>query len=135
MSKRILLADDDESVRKMIARVLESAGYQVVNASTGRQTLTQFCSARPDLVLLDLRMPDQEGWETFDQINLCDPLVPVVVITAWPNQHEQAAARGTDALMEKPLDIALMLDTIHRLLTEPDQARIRRERERRLAAA
>ena len=132
MRKQILLADDDESVRKMIARVLESAGFQVVNASTGSEAVVRFCSSRPDLVLLDLRMPDQDGWETFEQINRRDQRVPIVVITAWPNQQEQAAARGIDALMEKPLDMALLLATIQKSLTETEQTRTRREKERRL---
>jgi len=132
MRKQILLADDDESVRKMIARVLESAGFQVVNAGTGSEAVVRFCSSRPDLVLLDLRMPDQDGWETFEQINRRDQRVPIVVITAWPNQQEQAAARGIDALMEKPLDMALLLATIQKFLTETEQTRTRREKERRL---
>jgi DNA-binding response OmpR family regulator len=126
MKKRILLADDDESVRKMVGRVLESVGYQVLMASTGRETVAKFRAGKPDLILLDLKMPDQEGWEAFEQVNHEDALVPVVVITAWPNQYDQAVKRGIDALMEKPLDMQLLLETIESLLREPEAQRTQR---------
>jgi two-component system response regulator MtrA len=126
MKKQILLADDDESVRKMVGRVLESAGYEVLHACSGNEAVTKFRNNRPDLVLLDLKMPDQEGWETFDQLSHCDAMVPVIVITAWPNQYEVAVQRGIDALMEKPLDMPVLLRTIQGLLEEPEQTRVHR---------
>lgn len=126
MKKRILLADDDESVRKMVARVLESAGYAPLLAATGREAVAKFRTGPPDLVLLDLKMPDQDGWKAFDEISRFDSLVPVIVITAWPNQYEQAVQRGIDALMEKPLDLPLLLQTIHNLLAESEPQRVRR---------
>ena len=126
MKKRILLADDDDSVRKMVARVLESAGYQVLQAATGREAVAQFRDGQPHLVLLDLKMPDQDGWRAFEEVNQQNCQVPVIVITAWPNQNEAAARRGIDALMEKPLDLPLLLQTIGNLLEEPRQKRTER---------
>ena len=126
MNDRILLADDDLAVRKMVARVLESAGYEVLHADSGHEALAKFRSGKPQLVLLDLKMPDQEGWETFEAISRLNPLVPVIVITAWPNQYDQAVQRGIDALMEKPLDLALLLTAIQNLLQEPEKQRTQR---------
>jgi CheY-like chemotaxis protein len=126
MKKKILLADDDESVRKMVGRVLETAGYAVLPATTGQEAVARHQSGQPDLVLLDLKMPDHDGWESFKQISEANPLVPVIVITAWPNQYDEAVQRGIDALMEKPLDIALLLQTIQDLLAESEQDRARR---------
>ena len=135
MNKRILLADDDESVRKMVGRVLESAGYQVLQAACGREAVAKFRSSRPSLVLLDLKMPDQEGWQAFDQVSQLDPLVPVIVITAWPNQYDEAVQRGIDALMEKPLDLPVLLQTIDQLLQEPEQQRAQRLTDRSFTTA
>ena len=124
--KRILIADDDESVRKMVARVLESTGYSTVLASNGREAVAKARSTQPDLILLDVKMPEQGGWEAFEQISREAGLVPVIVITAWADQYEEAVQRGIDALMEKPLDLPVLLKTIENLLREPEPQRIRR---------
>jgi len=135
MRKTILLADDDVSVRTMIGRVLESAHYRVIQAGTGREAASQFLNGPPDLVLLDLNMPDKDGWEAWDIMRTLHPFVPVIVITARPNQHDQARKMRIDALMEKPLDLHLLLKTIRQLLLEPDEAHIRRITDRSFGTA
>ena len=126
MKKRILLADDDESVRKMVGRVLETEDYDVLLAQTGREAIVKALSCSPDLVLLDINMPDKNGWEAFELIDRMHPFVPVIVITARPNQYEYATQAGIDALMEKPLDLEVLLKTIRDLLDESDRDRMRR---------
>lgn len=133
--KKILIADDDGSVRKMVARVLESAGYATLLASDGREAVAKFRSAQPDLILLDVKMPEEGGWVAFEQINRVSALTPVIVITAWPNQYEQAVQRGIDALMEKPLDLPLLLRTIENLLGESEAQRTRRLTDRNFTTA
>jgi DNA-binding response OmpR family regulator len=126
MRKTILLADDDASIRAMLGRILEIE-HSVLVASTGREAVLQFLSPHPpDLVLLDLNMPDKDGWEAWHLIRTFDPLVPVIVITARPNQYAEAMRWGVDALMEKPLDLPLLLQSIRRLLSESDEARLER---------
>jgi len=117
MRRQVLLADDDESVRKMVGRVLESEGYEVVTAGSGREAIGRFLGASPDLILLDLNMPDHDGWEAFDVIGQFAPGVPVIVITARPNQQERAIRAGVDGLMEKPLDLPLLLQTMDQLMS------------------
>ena len=124
--KRILLADDDAGVREAIGRVLESEHYEVVSAGTGREAARKFLAEMPDLVLLDLNMPDRDGWEAYDLMNQTHPLVPIIVITARPQQYGIAAERGADALMEKPLDLRLLLSTIAGFLGESEPERVRR---------
>ena len=68
MKKRILLADDDPGIREMLGRVLESEQYEVVLAGTGREAVAKFAAHLPDLILLDLNMPDLDGWEAIDRI-------------------------------------------------------------------
>ena len=110
----------------MVGRVLESEDYEVVLARTGREAISRALSGAPDLVLLDITMPDKNGWEAFELIDRIHPFVPVIVITARPNQHDYATQVGIDALMEKPLDLALLLKTIRELLDESDQQRVKR---------
>jgi CheY-like chemotaxis protein len=126
MTKRILLADDDAGVRQMLKRVLELERYDVVTAGTGAEAAAKFRAHAPDLVLLDLNMPGKDGWEAFDLMNDTHPFVPVIVITAKPRQYERAVAAGVDALMEKPLDLPLLLATIAGLLAESEAERVRR---------
>ena len=126
MTKRILLADDDPGVRQMLARVLELEHYRVVLAGTGWEAAAKFRACAPDLVLLDLNMPGKDGWEAFDLMNDTYPFVPVIVITAKPQQYARAVEVGVDALMEKPLDLPLLLATIADLLAESESDRVRR---------
>ena len=126
MKKKILLADDDSSVRSTLQRVLESENYMVVTAATGRETGARFIEELPDLVLLDLTMPDRNGWEVFELINSTHPLVPVIIITARPHQYAHAADLGVDAIMEKPLELPCLLQTIARFLAESEDERVHR---------
>ena len=125
-ARRILLADDDSGVREMLGRVLESESYRVTFAKTGREAATKFITDPPDLVLLDLNMPDRDGWAAFRVMNVTHPMLPIIVITARPNQYEKAADFGVDALMEKPLNLPVLLKAIHDLLRETEAERTRR---------
>ncbi|MDB6040430.1 MAG: heme response regulator HssR [Verrucomicrobiales bacterium] len=116
MQKRILLADDDQGIRQALARVLESEHYEIITAKTGRQA-AEVCLIYPlDLVLLDLNMPDKDGWEAFCLIKTIRPRLPVFVLTARPNQLEKAVEMGVNALMEKPLDFHQLLKTIREVI-------------------
>ncbi|HEX3627866.1 MAG TPA: response regulator [Verrucomicrobiae bacterium] len=117
--KTILLADDDPAIRQTLGQVLTSEQYRVLFAATGRETAAKFISCLPDLVLLDLNMPDRDGWDAFSLINSTHPGVPVIVITALPHQHERAASLGVALLMEKPLDIPNLLNKVRELLEQP----------------
>jgi two-component system, NtrC family, nitrogen regulation response regulator NtrX len=126
MKMRILLVDDDPGVRRMLQRVLEEEDYAVVASANGSEALESVRITAPDLVLLDLNLPVQNGWEILQQLAEDDPLLPVIIITARPNQLFPALASGAGALMEKPLDLPKLLRTIHDLLAEPAEARLAR---------
>jgi DNA-binding response OmpR family regulator len=123
---RILLVDDDASVRGSLQDVLVEEGYLVIPANDGQHALEIVASTSFDLVLLDLNMPRKNGWDTFERLSAEHPLVPVILITAKPNQLFTAVGAGVGALLEKPLDIPHLLTTIRRLLTESSEARLRR---------
>jgi DNA-binding response OmpR family regulator len=119
----------------MIGRVLKSEDYNVVFAGTGREAVSQFLAGPPDLVLLDLNMPDKDGWEAWQLMNTLHPMVPVIVITARPHQYGQALRMRVDALMEKPLDLPVLLHTMGTLLAEPDEKRVSRMSDPRFRTA
>jgi CheY-like chemotaxis protein len=123
---RILIADDDSVVRGSLAAVLESEGYVVDEARNGIEAVTQAIEHLPDLVLLDLNMPHSDGWTAFSQLDRVTPLLPVIVITARPNQYKEAVRLGVDAFMEKPLDIPILVRAIKRLTSEDEKRHDRR---------
>jgi DNA-binding response OmpR family regulator len=120
--KTILLVDDDRSVRELITRVLEGEDYRVITSVNGNQALDKAENNEIDLVLLDLNMPEKNGWDTFETLTFKHPLVPIVIITARSNQLFTALSAGAAALMEKPLDFPKLLGTIKDLLCEPAEA-------------
>ncbi len=124
--KRILLVDDDPGVREMLGRLLEAEHYEVVLAQDGDEAGAKFVAHSPDLVLLDLNMPQREGWSAFRFMTAAYPLLPVIIITARPNQYVKAEELGVDALMEKPLNFPVLLDAIRRLVLETVSQRTRR---------
>jgi DNA-binding response OmpR family regulator len=124
--KRILVVDDDASVREMLGRVLAGEGYRVMAAANGAEAL-EIAAANPiDLVLLDLNLPGQSGWDTFEGLTMKNPLLAVIIITARSNQLFTALGAGVGALLEKPLDFQELLEAVSRLLAEPDEARLAR---------
>ena len=126
MTKRILLADDDDGVRDSLSQVLAMEGYQVIPAANGRQAVACLRGQSPDLALLDINMPGLDGWQTLERMERRRPLMPVIVITARPNQYHRAVGAGVDALMEKPLDFPRLLEAIASLLAETPQQRLTR---------
>jgi CheY-like chemotaxis protein len=127
MKTKVLLVDDDSSVIGALSGVLRSEGYDVIQAFDGNAALQHFHTVGGvAIVLLDLNMPVKGGWDTFEQLTAINPLLPIIVITARPDQYALADAAGAAALMEKPLEIPLLLETMRKLLSEPTEARLAR---------
>ncbi len=126
MKKRIMVLDDDEPIRQSLLKLLRAEGYEVVLAGDGSEALEKLGRNHIDLLLLDLNLPNKSGWEIFERVTSADPLLPIIVITGKHKQSEMAAAAGVGALMEKPLDIPLLLKTIAELLAELPEKRLKR---------
>ena len=124
--EKILLVDDEPAIRQMLTRLMTGEGYFVVPATNGIEAIELASRGQFDLLLLDLNMPGLDGWDTFEKLTSKNPLLPVIVITARPNQRFTALAAGIGALMEKPLDLQKLFTTIRDLLDEPDEVRIAR---------
>jgi DNA-binding response OmpR family regulator len=122
----VLVVDDDASVRQSVSRVLTASGYRVLTASDGAEALGVFRRETIDLVLLDIGLPLKSGWETFERLTTENPFLPVIVITGKCGNTEMACAAGVGALMEKPLDVEALLETVRRLLLEVNEVRLSR---------
>ena len=124
--KRILLVDDDPTVRDSLKDALQSEGYWVIPAENGQQALDLANKSSVDLVLLDLNMPVKNGWDTSEQLTRDHPLIPIIIVTARPNQLFTAINAGVGALLEKPMDIPMLLRTMEKLLVETTEQRLAR---------
>ena len=124
------MVDDERSIRDGLSKVLRAENYEVLLAETGKQAIERYGTGRIDLLLLDLNLPGGNDWATLQWLANVNPLLPVVIITGRANQRELAEKSGADALMEKPLDVPLLLQTIRELLDEPMQTRAQRANQR-----
>ncbi len=124
--KRILVVDDDALVRSALSAVLDCEGYEAHGACDGHAAIKSALEHQPDLVLLDLNMPNLDGWSAFVKLDHIRPLIPIIVITARPHQYEHAVKLGVDAFMEKPLDFPVLLRAIHKLTSEAEERHIKR---------
>lgn len=123
---KVLVADDDAAVRKSLSRVLKDAGYEVILAKNVQEAVAEFNPRQIDLLILDLNLPIQDGWDAFERITSEAPALPIIITTGEANQYDIGMAAGVGALMEKPLDAPQLLQTIRELLAEPKLARLRR---------
>jgi CheY-like chemotaxis protein len=111
--KRILLIEDNHSLREEIINVLELEGFTVVTAENGRVGLERIQADRPDLVLCDLMMPEMDGYETLKAIrgNPETATLPVILLTARDDDQCQTrcAELGADGYVTKPFKIPELL--------------------------
>lgn len=115
MKKHILVVDDDSSVRSSLRKILTEAGYEVSVAENGEAAGNEFGKA--DLLILDLNLPIQDGWDVLGFVNSEHPLLPVIVITGLADQLDETTIPGAAAFMEKPLEAPQLLQTIEHLLS------------------
>jgi len=117
MAHRILVVDDDEDIRNLVAVMLKAEGYQVVLASTGKEALETLEKELADLIVLDVMMPGLDGWEVCRQIksNACTREIPVIFLTV--RQQPLDRIIGTEVLhasgyIYKPFEREELISTI-----------------------
>ena len=117
MPKTILIAEDDFPSRELLAEILASWGYAVVQAANGIEALEQIAASRPDLVLLDIQMPFLDGFGVIEQVRGDERLraLPVVALTAYAmrEDRQRTARAGFDAHLSKPVE----LEALHALIS------------------
>lgn len=130
MTGNILVVDDERSIRDALSKVLRAEGHGIVLAKDGEEAIEKLAQEPIDLLVLDLGLPVKDGWVALHWLAHVNPLLPVVVITGKWKQGALCEGAGVDVLMEKPLDVPLLLQIICELLQETTEARARRIRER-----
>lgn len=109
--RRVLVVDDHEMLRTGLTMALSAAGYSVESAADGRAALAAVSETRPDLVVLDLRMPVMDGYATLARLQ-ADPAtadIPVVIATAADDARTDTLAAGACAFVTKPIDARQLL--------------------------
>jgi CheY-like chemotaxis protein len=123
MAKRILIVEDEAAVRELEKFILERRGYEVMEASDGLEGLTKAEFRRPDLILLDLMMPDVSGGRMFDEMRKHPTTagIPIVVVTGKPDAHDTFDEQiGPENVIMKPFEAEALLNRIADHIGGPD---------------
>ena len=118
MSRMVLVVDDDEGVRAVMATALEDDGWTVETAENGRTALETLSWARPEAIILDLRMPVMDGLSFATRYReFPEPRAPLILISATVSE---SAVQATGAVtgLRKPVDLNVLLDTVREFAAE-----------------
>lgn len=115
----VLVADDDVNINLLITRLLRHAGYEIIRVPDGRQAIAQIAANHVDVLVLDLMMPFVDGFGVLRYLAQARPdlLRRTIVVTASPESETLADLRPIVAVMAKPFDVALLLETVQRCAT------------------
>jgi len=120
VSKRILAVDDQEDNRRILRDLLTSAGYEVLEATTGEEAVAQAGAHVPDLILMDIQLPGIDGYEATRRIKANPALraIPLIVVTSYAlsGDDAKAFAAGADAYVSKPFSPRALLATVREYL-------------------
>jgi two-component system cell cycle response regulator DivK len=116
----ILLVEDREDNRVLARKLLERAGFRVVEATDGREALEQVAAQRPDLLLLDMSLPLVDGWTVARTLrqspDFKDLLIVALTAHAMDGDRERVLEAGCDEFLTKPIEVAKFIPTIRRIL-------------------
>jgi two-component system nitrogen regulation response regulator GlnG len=131
MSKKILVIEDDQSMRWVLEKSLTREGYKVTTAPDGRSGISAAFEVVPDLVILDILMPDVDGLTVLRKLKESHPKLPVLIITAQNimTHAVEAMRRGAYDYLPKPFDINVLLERVDRGLAQLEAAAVQKEPE------
>ena len=124
--KTVLIVEDNAKNMKLVRDVLEYAGYEVIEATTGEEGVARAADSAPDLVLMDLQLPGIDGAEALRRLRTVDHRpVPVVAVTAFAmkEDRDRALAAGFDGYLEKPISVRALPGQVGGFLATGDGAR------------
>lgn len=122
---RILIVDDDETVRKVLTTILNEEGYVVDSAQSGREAIRKSKTNFYNLALIDIRLPDMEGINLLTMMKDTTPKMVKIIVTGYPTLHNaiEAVNHGADAYIMKPFKVENALNTIEGHLKKQQEAR------------
>jgi CheY-like chemotaxis protein len=120
--KKIVIAEDSAAGRELLHELIESWGYEVIEAADGREALQKIIETAPDLLLCDIQMPEQDGYAVIQSLRQ-DPRfmkLPVIALTAFAmrGDKEKTLAAGFDGHQSKPVEFESLKAEIKRLLVK-----------------
>jgi len=120
---RILIVDDDESIRNTVKIILEDEGYSVDLASTGNEAIKMTEKTAYNVALLDIRLPDMEGVELLKLIKDNVPRTRKIMVTGYPSMQNAITAlnKNADAYLVKPVDVEKLLNTVKDQLRQQEE--------------
>lgn len=115
MAEVLLVCDDDLGMRETLFDILSDAGFEVRLAQDGRDAVSQVQDHRPNVVLMDIKMPVMNGVEAFKAIKARQPDLPVIMMTAYALDEmiTEAISQGATEIVPKPLDLARLLELVN----------------------
>jgi CheY-like chemotaxis protein len=116
MKKKILVVEDEESLRLLYEEELAAEGYEVITAGNGKEAIRQLQDGKPDLVVLDIVMPVMDGIETLGRILGKERKVPIVLNTSYPGYREDFMSWAADAYITKSSDLTELKNKVRDLL-------------------
>ena len=123
--RQVLLVEDNERNMKLFRDVLQASGYRTLEAATGERAVELVFEHRPDLVLMDIQLPDIDGIEALSRIRKDASLDAVAVIavsaSVMPDDQQKIVTSGFDAFVTKPINLKSFLDTVQRSLSQGRQ--------------
>jgi PAS domain S-box-containing protein len=125
-SRRILVADDDAKFVRLVMAILETAEFTITSARDGRETLDKIRQGMPDLLILDLVLPNMDGWEVLTALRRAASTrdLPILVLTALGAEDaERTFALGASEYLSKPVSPTVLIETVHRLIAAAERSR------------
>jgi len=120
--KKVLVVEDNEQNRYLMEYMLEKSGFTVFLARTGAEAMAMAINERPDLILMDIQLPDLDGLEVTRRIRAseADGKIPIVAVTsfAMAGDRQKALAAGCNGYIEKPINPESFLSEIHKYCEE-----------------
>jgi two-component system, NtrC family, response regulator AtoC len=115
---RILVIDDEESIRKLLSTVLKRKGHEVFLADSGQKGINMFERTRPLITILDLRLPDVNGIEVLSRLRAIDPQACVIMMTGFATGEVEAKALalGADDFLQKGFSLFDLGDALRRVM-------------------
>ena len=118
--KTILIVEDNEKNMKLVRDILRHNGHETIEAPTGGEGVRLASEKKPDLILMDIQLPDIDGIEALRRLREVPALdaVPVVAVSAsvMPDDHQKIVRSGFDAFVTKPINLKSFLETVQRFL-------------------